>query len=170
MPVLKQKQSMKIADPGPPRGFKRSRAEGGFALVEVLIGLVILGVVVAAVFATLGSAFNTASMSRDNLRATQILVEAMEVVRLHGWDEIIDPAFGPKQFTSYADPSGATNAAGRGTLFLGTIELTPGPADVGYKDDMRTVTIDLSWKTGRLQRHRRLVTYVSRNGLQNYIY
>lgn len=161
---------MKTANPGSSRDSGEGSSEHGFALVEVLFGMLILGMVVAAVFATLGSAFNTASMSRDNLRATQILMEAAEVVRLHSWDEIQDPQFGPKQFTTYADPSGATNVAGRGTLFLGTIELAPGPSDVAYRDDLRTVTIDLSWKTGRLQRHRRLVTYVTRNGIQNYIY
>ena len=168
--VLKSQESMKFANLGPPLGPEQSPAKGGFALVEVLTGMLILGVVVAAVYATLGAAFNTSSMSRDNLRATQILIEAMEVVRLHSWDELQDPNFGPKQFTSYADPSGATNATGRGTLFLGTMELAPGPEDVQYRDDMRTVIIDLSWKTGRLQRHRHLVTYVTRNGLQNYIY
>src|SRR5512134_642279 len=88
----------------------------GFALVEVVTGMMILGVVLVALYAALASAFSTVNLERDNLRATQIMVEKMEFVRQYNWDQIKNPALWPKFFTAYSDPAGVTNATGRGAV------------------------------------------------------
>jgi len=152
----------------PSRARHQSRC--GFALVEVVTGMMILEMVLVALYAALASAFNSVNMERDNLRATQIMVEKMEIVRMYNWEQIKNPALWPKFFTAYSDPAGVTNATGRGALFSGRIQLTPGPNDVGYGDDMRTVTIDITWKTGNMQRSRQFQSYITKNGLQNYSY
>ena len=38
------------------------------------------------------------------------------------------------------------------------------------KDDVALVKINLTWKSGKLDRKRDMQTFVSRYGLQNYIY
>jgi hypothetical protein len=35
---------------------------------------------------------------------------------------------------------------------------------------MRMLTVNLSWKTGDIPRTRQFSTFISRNGLQNYVY
>lgn len=155
-------------EPGPDRSKHAPRR--GFALVEIVTGMLILGVVLVALYAALASAFTTVNLERDNLRATQIMIEKMEVVRMFNWEEIRDSALWPKYFTAYADPAGVTNAAGRGAVFNGRIQLTAGPSDVAYGDDMRAVLIEITWKTGNLQRSRQFQSYVAKNGLQNYSY
>jgi prepilin-type N-terminal cleavage/methylation domain-containing protein len=145
-------------------------ARRGFALVEVVTGMMILGVVLVALYAALASAFSTVNMERDNLRATQILVEKMEIVRMYHWEQFKNPTLWPKFFTAYSDPAGVTNATGRGALFSGRITVAPGPTDVLYGDDMRAVTIDITWKTGNMQRSRQFQSYITKNGLQNYSY
>ena len=55
-------------------------------------------------------------------------------------------------------------------MFNGRIQLTAGPSDVAYGDDMRAVLIEITWKTGNLQRSRQFQSYIAKNGLQNYSY
>ena len=81
-------------EPGPDRSKHAPRR--GFALVEIVTGMLILGVVVVALYAALASAFTTVNLERDNLRATQIMIEKMEVVRMFAWEEIRDSALWPK--------------------------------------------------------------------------
>jgi len=42
--------------------------------------------------------------------------------------------------------------------------------NANYSGDLRIVTVTIRWKTGGLEQSRRLSTYVSRFGIQNYVY
>jgi prepilin-type N-terminal cleavage/methylation domain-containing protein len=155
---------------GVPRCRAGHRFRRAFTLVEVVIGMFILGFVVLALYAALGSAFNVAQMSRENLRVTQVLIEKMEIMRLYSWDQITDPGFWPKLFTEHLDPAGVTNGAGGGIEFQGKMWVRPGPNDVEYRDDIKTVTIEVKWQSGGLQRSRQFETYLTKNGLQSYYF
>jgi hypothetical protein len=39
-----------------------------------------------------------------------------------------------------------------------------------YKDDLRMLTVNLSWTTGSIPRTRQFSTFIARDGLQNYTY
>jgi uncharacterized protein (TIGR02598 family) len=141
-----------------------------FSLVEVTCGMAIVGTVVAALMSGFTSGIFTMQMARENLRATQILLERMETIRLYSWEEIntITPTpFIEPNFTASYDPLGAPN---QGVTYYGTITITNAPVSSSYSNDMRLVKVTLTWKTGNLERYREFNSYISRSGIQNYIY
>jgi len=48
--------------------------------------------------------------------------------------------------------------------------VSPGALTSSYSNDMRQVTVQLTWQTGDTTRTREFNSYISRYGLQNYIY
>jgi prepilin-type N-terminal cleavage/methylation domain-containing protein len=147
---------------------QRSAPVRAFTLVEVVFAMGIVGVLFLALYAGLSSGFAIIKLARENTRATQILVEKMETIRLYNWDQINSNGFLLTNFSvRYYPVGGATNG---GTLYNGSISIMAAPLATSYADDMKKVTVTLDWKTGDLPRTRSISTYVSRNGLQNYIY
>ena len=145
-----------------------ARRNSGLTLVEAVFALAILGLIVLAVYGAITSGVTSLRMARENLRATQILVEKTESLRLYNWDQL-NTNFIPSRFIApYDATTGSTNS---GVLYYGSIELINNP-DVGtsYSNSLRLVTIRLDWTTGRIKRSRELSTYVCRTGIQNYVY
>ena len=154
---------MKVRDPIVNR---RTRRVLGFSLVEVTVGMAVIGTSAVALFSGFTSGFFTMQMARENLRATQIMLEKTETVRLYSWDQINTAGFIPTAFSAPYDP----NSTNSGITYSGTLAITPCALNTSFSNDMRTVTVTLSWKTGSLNRSRSFTTYIARNGLQNYIY
>jgi len=139
----------------------------GFSLIEATIGFGIIGTLVGALLSGFTSGLFTMQMARENLRATQILLERMETIRLYSWDEISAPSFVSPTFSAYYDPTCPTS---HGVTYSGTITLAPAPVSSSYSNNMKIVTVKLNWKTGNLDRSREFTSYISRCGIQNYIY
>src|SRR3954464_14820287 len=91
------------------------RSSSGFSLIEVAIAMSVVGVSFIALYAALTSCLVSVQASREDLRATQIMVESMDRLRLYNWDQVTDPAFSPQKYNLYYDPAGATNGTGGGT-------------------------------------------------------
>ena len=106
-------------------------------------------------------------MTRENLRSTQIMLEKVETLRLYSWSDITSPGFVPTNFTANYDPQGG-NA--QGLTYNGTIAVSDAPILASYSNELKQVTVHLSWKTGKLQRDREFTTFVARNGIQDYVY
>jgi len=147
-------------------GLRRQLA--AFSLVEVTVGMGVIGTAVAALFSGFTSGFFTMQMARENLRATQIMVEKTEMLRLYSWDQLNTPGFIPATFTSPYDPT-ATNGAPN-IRYSGTLSISAIPLTAAYSNDMKMVTVTVNWSTGSINRNRSFTTYIARNGLQNYIY
>ncbi len=146
---------------------KVRRLIAAFSLVEVSVGMGVIGTVTVALFSGFTSGFFTMQMARENQRATQIMLEKAETIRLYSWDQINTAGFIPTSFTATYDPQ-ATNA--QGLTYNGTLTISNCPISSSYADDMKMITIRLDWRTGSLDRSREMVTYIARHGLQNYIY
>lgn len=145
---------------------RRLRLLAGFSVVESVVGMGVMGTVAGAMLTGITSGFFTMQLARENLRATQILLEKVETIRLYSWDQINTTNFIPTTFTSRYDP----NSASQGLTYSGTMVITNAPVASSYSNDMKMVTVKLDWKTGNLSRTRTFTTYVSRDGLQSYIY
>jgi len=156
---MKIKQSMSSR-------FRRSLA--AFSLIEVTVGMGVMGTVVGALLTGITGGFFTMRMARENLRATQIILEKVETIRLYSWDQINQPGFIPPDFFASYDPNGGTN--GQGVIYTGSLTITNAPIASSYSSDMRMVTVRLNWKTGSIDRSREFSSYISRYGLQDYIY
>jgi len=140
----------------------------GHTLAEVMVSVGVLGFMLVSLYTGFFSGFAVLRVARENLRATQILEERMEVIRLIKWDDVA-PGFIPTTFTAPFDSSGPTNTSG-GFAYRGTVTVTNAPISESYSEHLRMIQIDLTWTSGNITRKRQMTTYVSIYGLQNYIY
>ena len=147
----------------------RSRRGSAFTLVEVVVCTAIIGIVTLAIYSGMSAGVATIRMARENLRATQILLEKTESLRLYTWEQINANGFVPKTFVVPYDTT-VTNT-NSGVLYYGkiTFQKFP-PGQASYADDLLRVKVEVSWKTGNLPRSREIHTYVAKSGIQNYMY
>lgn len=145
------------------------KADAAFTLVEVVVGAGLLGIMMIAFFTGLASGLAVINTARQDLRATQILTQKTEAVRLCKWDQL---ATLPTSFQDYYTSQSTTNG-----IYYGTISVTsPNPyisSAASYYSNIDLVTINLVW-TNYLGAHaivhnRQAQTMVSYYGLVNYI-
>jgi type II secretory pathway pseudopilin PulG len=145
----------------------KKRLQAAFGLTESLIGVVIIGVVFTALYAGMTTGFQSVRSARENLRATQILLEKFESLRLYNWDQITSTnSYIPREFTNHY----VLNPTTAGTVYTGRVSIDPVPITEVYRDDMRSVTVTVEWQTGNTRRSRTFTSYVAKYGLQHYIY
>lgn len=150
----------------------KGRPPGGYALPEVLIAAVVLAIIAMAFYFGLSSGFLITQAAREDLRATQILTQKIEGIRLCTWNQLVNYTFREPY-----DPLGSTNGQGVGVIYHGTVSLSPPgdvPSGVTYWDKMRTVSVNLRWTNwnGRIPipQSRTMQTQVARYGLQSYVW
>src|SRR5213593_5012735 len=111
----------------------------GFTFVEVLVAMGALGVMVIALYAGISAGFSLIRMARENLRATQVMVEKMETVRLYNWDQICSNGYMPSPFEApYYCEGGVTSPP----IYYGTIIITNAPVTTAYSNSLKLVVVD----------------------------
>ncbi len=143
-------------------------ARSAFTLIEVMMSSGLLAVMSVTLYMAIAQGFAVAEVARENLRATQILQEKMETIRLYSWDQINQPGFIPFAFTNYYDTSGSPG--NKGLVYQGTVVVTNVPINETYASNLRWVNIQVTWTSSNTRRQRSMQTYVSMYGLQNYVY
>ena len=151
---------------------KRSWGSGhGFTLVDAIFSMAVAGFMFLALYAGLAFGFRVIKLSRENVRATQIMLEKMETIRLYTWTQITSNGFVPtnKFLVPYYSIGGTnTSLMYTGQVTIGPCGVIPAPS---YAADMKKVTIRLDWTPmGLTNRTRTMSTYVTRNGMQSYVY
>jgi len=145
------------------------KSENGFTLVDVVMATALLGVMASGVFCCFRYGYFTLQLARENQRATQILLEKVETLRLYSWDQVNTANFIPASLPpEYYDPQAPTS--GQGTVYNGTVTLGTCPLSTSYASNLRQVTVTLTWTTRNIPHTRSLITYIAKDGLQNYVY
>jgi prepilin-type N-terminal cleavage/methylation domain-containing protein len=153
---------------------ENSRQLVGYTLVEVLCAVVIAAISAAVLFAGFDNGFAILRTTREDLRATQILMQKTEAVRLLTWPQLSNC---PTTFQEYFYPagSGATNG---GTLYYGTINAlgtaTNVPDSASYKSNLHLITISLFWtnyvSSNATIHIRQMQTLSAQAGMQSYLW
>jgi hypothetical protein len=160
------------------RGSAPERAnhrETGYTLVEVLTAATLLGFVATSLCGAFSAGFCTIQSTRENLRATQIMVQKLEAIRLFTWSQVGDTTnYLKSTFTEVYDPLGATNSCA-GAKYTGYVTTSACPdLPDAYRTSMVTVTVGVSWTNYNgakpIVHRREMQTRVARNGMQNYIW
>jgi type II secretory pathway pseudopilin PulG len=155
----------------------------GFTLMEALMSLLIISFLVVSLSAGIGYGFKNEQLIREDARATQLLNEKVDKLRLMTWDQVNDKNILPDKFYCAFNPEdpdlgdeGVTSKVGFGRyhkmdlIYEGLVNLTNGPSDVVYGTNMLSVTITLNWTSSTgLSRTRSVTTFVSKFGIQNYV-
>ena len=163
----------------------------GFTLVEVLTSAAIAAIIFVAIFASVSVSFSMLTTTRQNLRATQIMVSRLEGLRLEAWDtttglsQLFNTTYVPTTFTESFYPLGLNGTTNDGISYYGqesVTQLGSGSAIFNgsapsYASSMALVTVTLNWTNsttgigGLGKAHTRsMSTLVSQYGLQNYVF
>jgi type II secretory pathway pseudopilin PulG len=148
------------------------QTERAFTLVEVIVAAVLVGMTSLALFGCLSSGFGIIQSARENLRATQIMLQRMENIRLFTWNQTLDTTnYLKPTFTEYYDPQGSQ----MGTTFQGFVTSNiPMDLAAAYRTNMRTITVTVYWtncnSSQTIVRSRQMQTRVARSGMQNYVW
>jgi Tfp pilus assembly protein PilV len=143
--------------------------ESAFTLMEVVVAMLVLMTISAAFYLGLSSCFSVVKTSREEVRATQIMTQKLEAVRLCTWSELTNFSFKEPY-----DPLGATNSTA-GVAYYGTVTKSAAasvPNTASYLNNMCLVTVNLTWTNSRGSAvyNRKMETHYARYGLQSYIW
>jgi type II secretory pathway pseudopilin PulG len=157
------------------------RSAAAYTFTEVMVAVGVVGLMLVSLYLGIATSFATIQRARENLRATQILVQRVETVRLYTWDQLRNVGankYLQTSFTEYYDPYGASGGGG-GVLYHGTVQVTTNPpylknSGVSYSPNVAVVSVNLLWTNGlgsaALPHARQFQTLVARNGMQKYVY
>ncbi len=143
---------------------------------EVIVAIAVLGFILGSFYAGISSGFLLVRLARENLRATQIMVQRTEDYRLYGWSQLTNSSVVAPAFVDYFDPSG-TNSQSTGTVYVGVVSNTvPDSVPAAYRNSMRVLTLTVFWTNysskpsmDPLVHSRQMQTLVARYGMQNYV-
>lgn len=150
------------------------RNESALTLPEVVVATAILAIGYVGLYGVMTFGWTTAKESRENLRATEVLDQKMEQIRLYSWLQVTDTVnyMNPAPLVQYYDPSN-TN---KDPVYWCTVSLANVPSGFpsSYNNDMRQVTVVVQWTnySGGVEyipHARTNQTYVAHYGLQNYV-
>ena len=151
------------------RSMKTRRRAQGFALMDALFAMAIAGIMFAALYSGLAFGFKVIRMARENTRATQVMLEKMETIRLYTWTQITTPGFLPTN--TFTVPYYAVGGSNNSLMYTGQISVLPSGIGTTYADDMRKIEVTVNWGSlGNGSRSRTMSTFVTKNGMQSYVY
>ena len=142
--------------------------QSAYTLPEVMMGVLIMSIMFVTLYTGFTQSFGVVQTSRENLRATQILQQYSEIIRLYTWDQLTNGVTIPhpytKTWTFY--PLGGTG--NQGITYTGNMSIDSSDMSEDYAADTRKVTFTLTWRSGNIPHERRMTTLVSRYGLHKY--
>jgi len=97
---------------------KTGRPRAAFTIVEIIMSVVVLAIMMISLFGGFSAGFAVVQLARENLRATQILVQKTEDVRLYSWSQVTNSTYFKTTFQDWYNPSG-TNTHSAGAVYQG---------------------------------------------------
>ena len=143
-------------------------SQRGFSLVESAVGMAVVGIMFTSFFAGLSQSLSVVQSARETLRATQIMAEKMDTIRLYAWDNLTTAGYVPTSFKVPFDSKAATNSTS-GIIYDGTVSIKTPALTESYSSSLREITVTLTWQSGKMTRQAEMTTWVSQYGMQNYI-
>jgi hypothetical protein len=136
----------------------------------VLVAAAFLGISVISLYTGFFSGFQITHMSRENVRATQIMLKKLETIRLCSWGQLSNfPTSFQETFDTTPPSNGVPNL-----LYYGTVTFSPCDTvgETSYKTNMLLVTVSLAWTNfngkAPIVHEQQMQTHVARYGSQNY--
>src|SRR5881394_4069160 len=86
--------------------------QSAYTLPEVMMGVMIMSIMFVTLYTGFTQSFGVVQTSRENLRATQILQQYSELIRLYTWDQLTNSSTIPATIYWTFYPLGGTGAQG----------------------------------------------------------
>ena len=152
-------------------------AERAYTIAELAVSTLLVATLFLSLYGGMSSGFSYTQGLRENLRATQVMLERTEGIRLYNWDQLNSNGFIPSTFTAYYQPAVGGTGVNAGVVYTGSLAVSSVSFDppASYSTNMRMITVRIGWlstfgRSNTIVRQRAMRTYVGRNGMQNYIY
>lgn len=149
-------------------------AKLAYTLIEVVVCVGLIVIIFVSLYGGMSTGFAVTQASRENLRATQIMLQYMEGLRLFNWDQLVYSNWVPTTFVDWYYPLTNVNNSSPGIPYYGTVTITTNPVmspTAAYSANMAQVTVNINWTNANgYSRTRSMSTYVARNGMQNYVF
>ena len=158
------------------RAARKMTQTAAFTLIEVVMGAAIIGVCMVSVFGLVSVGLFMTDTARENLRATQIMLDKMEGLRLYTPQQLTNPAVLVRNFTNWyfeTNNIGLASAQGSGVQYTGTITISPVAFVSSYSSNLSLVTVHVRWLSagqGGISHSRSMSTFYAARGLANYVY
>ena len=133
----------------------------GFSFVDAVVAAAILGLTSATVFFGISTIVSGIQFDREQDRATQIMVEKLDAIRLYAWQDLTTTIM-PTNFQA----SFCTDCE-LDLTYNGTVEIEDSPGSEGYSSRLKKVTVTLDWQSGTGTNQAQLHTLVSEYGTQS---
>src|SRR5215470_4112158 len=135
------------------RGGRRTAPKAAFTLVETMIATTVGAVMLSALYACFAYGFAEVRTSREDMRATQIMIKRLERIRLCTFDQVTDTSLNPQSYTESYDPRDQGTGGG-GVAY--NVTFTPsvpasGTVPDAYRTNMLLVTMGVTWTSGAIQ-------------------
>src|SRR5262249_50396558 len=125
----------------------QGKTQAAFTLIEAAVALSIAAIMLIALYAAFASGFAMVKLSRENLRATQIILTKIESFRVRPWSQVTNSVY-----TEYFDPKDQSSGGG-GVPYTVTCAVNPATGmPSAYSSNMVLVTVGVSWTSGTRQR------------------
>jgi len=154
---------------------RRKSDESALTLVEVMVATAILVICYVSLYGVMTFGASTARSSRQDLRATEIMEQKMEQIRLYNWLQVTNNVstgyMNPAPFKEYFNPL-YTN---QDPVYWCRVSITNVPTSfpASYQANMVRVRVVVLWTNyghGAFISHARTNdTYVARYGMQQYV-
>jgi type II secretory pathway pseudopilin PulG len=147
-----------------------------FTLIEVMMGAAVMTVVFVGIFGVMTMGMFVSGTSRENLRATQILLDKMEGIRLYSPAQLTNSSFLLTSFTNWFSETnniGLPNVQGCGVMYTGMITIAPVSFATSYSSNMQQITVSIGWVSGgqgNIPHTRSMSTFYASQGLYNYVW
>jgi prepilin-type N-terminal cleavage/methylation domain-containing protein len=153
---------------------QKSRNQG-YSLVEVMVAVLVLALIMLSVYGLLNSGFGTIAVTREEERATQIMSQKLEAIRLLTWPQLSNC---PTTFQETFNPQGGGGTNGTaGITYYATLKTTDPATNLpsAYSGSVHLITVTVTWTnnfngTAPAGHTRQMQTLSALNGLQTYIY
>lgn len=131
-------------------GLSKRKQQKGLSLIEVLVTIFILAIILISLISVFIYGFNLLSRTKQVTLATQTAQEAVEFIRNMSFDDVLT-------ITSFPSEINISNylVSGQGSL---SIEDGPG-------EDIKKLTVIITWDYRRKQMKKSVVTYITREGI-----
>ena len=151
----------------PPARTETNSGQAAFSLTEVIVAIGIVGLLCFFMLSGISFGYTMVRLERENRRATQVMLDKMEQMRLFNWEQITTNGL-PTNFTApfYL----GTNNVEMGFTYTGTVAIANAPLTESYAPAMRQVTVSVTWFSGGMVHERQMSTLLSSNGLHQYVY
>ncbi len=140
-------------------------------MAELLVAVLILATMVISLYGGFSASFGIVRTSREEMRATQILMRQVEALRLCAWSQLANLSF-QERYDSFAG-----GGSGGGLVYGVTVVTNAAdgiPDAAPYKPNMRLITITVCWTNFSgdtpLVHSRQVQMQAARYGLQNYVW